>query len=135
MLLVDTGIFIAVADRNEPHHSECAGLFRGRRDLAVTASVIPEAAWLIESRLGPDAGALFLTLVTSSRFSIIDLTPADFPRTIDLITTYADLGLGFVDASVIAVSERLGVTTIATLNHRDFAVVRPAHCDGFELIP
>jgi predicted nucleic acid-binding protein len=39
------------------------------------------------------------------------------------------------DASIIAIAERLDLTTIATLNHRDFAVVRPAHCDGFELIP
>lgn len=135
MLLVDTGIFVSVADRNEPRHLECVELFRGRGDLAVTASVIPEAAWLIETRLGPGAEGLFLTLVTSSRFTIVDLNPDDYQRTIDLIATYADLGLGFVDASVIAMAERLGVTTIVTLNHRDFAVVRPAHCDTFELVP
>jgi len=36
---------------------------------------------------------------------------------------------------VIAVAERLGVATIATLNRRDFTVVRPAHCDALTLIP
>ena len=46
-----------------------------------------------------------------------------------------DLGLGFVDASIIAVAERFTVTTVATLNRRDFAVVRPAHRDAFELVP
>jgi uncharacterized protein len=40
-----------------------------------------------------------------------------------------------VDASVITIAERLGVTTIATLNHRDFTVVRPRHVDAFELVP
>lgn len=135
MLLVDTGVFVSVADRNEPRHPECVELFRSRRDLTVCASVIPEAAWLIETRLGPAAEARFLALVTSDRFTIVDLTGTDYQRTIDLITAYTDLGLGFVDASIIAVAERLSVTTIATHNHRDFAVVRPAHCDGFELIP
>lgn len=97
--------------------------------------MIPEAAWLIEARLGPAAEARFLTLVTSPRCEIVDLTSADYERTIELINTYIDLGLGFVDASVIAVAERLGHDTIATLNHRDFAVVRPTHCDAFHLVP
>lgn len=51
------------------------------------------------------------------------------------VETYADLGLGFVDASVVAVCERLDVARVATLNRRDFAVVRPAHCEAFELVP
>jgi predicted nucleic acid-binding protein len=74
VLLIDTGIFVSAADRNEPRHSDCATLLRNRSDLAVTASVIPEAAWLIETRLGPAAEARFLTLVAGSRFTIVDLT-------------------------------------------------------------
>ena len=135
MLLVDTGVFVSVADRNEPRHAPCVELFRGRRDLSVCAPVIAEAAWLIETRLGPAAEARFLTLVTSERFTIVDLTDVDYRRSIGLIARYTDLGLGFVDASIIAVAERLDSTTIATHNHRDFAVVRPAHCEAFELIP
>ena len=85
------------ADRDEPRHDDCAGLLRGRGDLTVTASVIPEAAWLIETRLGPAAEARFLALVTSARFTIIDLTAIDYQRAIALIGAYATLGLGFVD--------------------------------------
>jgi hypothetical protein len=29
----------------------------------------------------------------------------------------------------------LQVTRIATLDHRHFRAVRPAHCDAFELLP
>jgi predicted nucleic acid-binding protein len=135
VLLVDTGIFVSAADQDEPRHSECADLLRAHQDLAVTASVIPEAAWMIERRLGPSAEIRFLTLVTSTRFDIVDLTPEDHRRVIELIGRYADLGLGYVDASIVAVAERLAVTTIATLNRRDFAVVRPTHCDALDLIP
>jgi predicted nucleic acid-binding protein len=53
----------------------------------------------------------------------------------ELVGQYADLGLGGVDASLVAVAERLDVREIATLDRRDFTVVRPAHCDGFELLP
>ncbi len=90
---------------------------------------------MIESRLGPRSEVRFLTLVTSARFKIVDLIPVDYQRTIGLITQYADMGLGFTDASIVAIAERLDIAVIATLNHRDFAVVRPAHCDAFELIP
>ena len=45
------------------------------------------------------------------------------------------VGQVVVDASVVTVAERHGITTIATLDRRDLLVVRPAHCDAFELIP
>lgn len=134
MLFVDTGIFVAAADRDEPHHAASADVLRGR-DLRVVAPVISETAWMIEARLGPDAEVRFLTLVNSDRFQIEDALPVDYRRSIELIRQYADLSLGFVDASIIAIAERLNVTDIATHNHRDFAVVRPAHCTAFELIP
>jgi uncharacterized protein len=53
----------------------------------------------------------------------------------DLIETYADLRLGTVDGSVIATAERLGTTTIATLDRRHFTVVRPRHVEAFEIVP
>ncbi|MDP9441702.1 MAG: hypothetical protein M3P34_05925 [Actinomycetota bacterium] len=34
---------------------------------------------------------------------------ADYERCVDLIEDYADLGLGFVDASIVAVAESHGV--------------------------
>ncbi|HUZ84117.1 MAG TPA: hypothetical protein VMU66_05445 [Gaiellales bacterium] len=56
-------------------------------------------------------------------------------RIAGLIETYADLGLGGTDASLIAVAERFGATRIATLDRRHFGVVRPNHTAAFELIP
>ena len=48
---------------------------------------------------------------------------------------YQNLPLGGTDASLIAVAERLGATRIATLDRAHFSIVRPAHCDAFELTP
>jgi len=49
--------------------------------------------------------------------------------------TYADLRVGFVDAAVLAVVERLRQTKLATLDHRHFSVMRPRHVDALELLP
>ncbi|MFI5714029.1 hypothetical protein [Kribbella sp. NPDC051620] len=48
---------------------------------------------------------------------------------------YADLPLGLVDASVIALAEQLELQEIATLDRRHFSVVRPNHVDSFALLP
>lgn len=52
-----------------------------------------------------------------------------------MIARYVDLDLGLIDAAVVAVAERLSVTTLASIDRRDLLVVRPSHCDAFELIP
>lgn len=69
---------------------------------------MPETAWLIESRLGQSAEATFLRLITTGILQVIDLGLPSYARCVELIAQYADLGLGFVDASIVAVAENLG---------------------------
>lgn len=135
-LVVDTGILVSSADDSERLHRESVQLLSDHAGaLVVPAPVIPETAWFIESRLGPAAESRFLRLVTGGELSVIDLTLEDYQRCITLIDTYADLGLGMVDASVITVPENLGITSVATLNRRDFRVVRPRHVEALTLLP
>ena len=135
MLLIDTNVLLAAADTSAPEHLRCAALLDERTDLLVTTQVAVECSWMIESRLGPSAEAAFVASIATGELERIDLTGTDWVRCAELIATYADLGLGLLDASIVAVAERLQLATIATMNHRDFTVVRPAHVDAFELIP
>ena len=66
---------------------------------------------------------------------VVDLDWADYTRVRELVAQYADLPLGLVDASIVAIAERLGETTIATLDQRHFSVVKPMHCEAFTLVP
>lgn len=133
---MDTGVFVSAADSSEPRHEDCGRVLSDHAgELVVPAPVVPEAAWMIESRLGPAAEAAFLRRVTARELQVIDLDLPGYQRCIELVETYADLSLGFVDASVVAVAEGERITSIATLNHRDFRVVRPNHCPAFELLP
>ena len=135
-VVVDTSVFVSAADTDEPRHNECAQLLeRHGGELVVPAPVVPETAWLIEARLGPSAEVRFLRLVTTRKLTVVDLTLDDYEHCVALIEQYADLGLGMVDASIVTVAENLDVTTLATLNERDFRVVRPRHVEAFELIP
>ncbi|HET6859230.1 MAG TPA: hypothetical protein VFH94_19350 [Streptomyces sp.] len=48
---------------------------------------------------------------------------------------YADFPLGTVDASVVAVAERLGLQEVATIDRRHFSAVRPKHVRALTLVP
>jgi predicted nucleic acid-binding protein len=68
-------------------------------------------------------------------FEHVLITPADLARMAELVRTYADLPLGAVDASVLAVAERLKLTDVATLDRRHFTILRPSHTHALNLLP
>ena len=137
MIVVDTGFLVALLDADDRHHERCATWLAGNDEaLVVPIPVVTETCYFVERDGGPELEADFLeSFGPNEIFEMIDLRPGDWSRTVDLVRTYADLPLGVVDASVVAIAERLGSRQIATLDHRHFTVVRPAHATVFELIP
>jgi predicted nucleic acid-binding protein len=136
VIVVDTGIAYGAADRDDPDHAACADVLRSHAgELVIPTPVVVEASWLIADRLGPAAEVGFLRSVAAGELRRVDLDEADWERVVELVDRYADLNLGLVDASIVAVAERLRLTSIATLNRRDFNVVRPRHVEAFELVP
>jgi len=135
-LICDTGPLYAAMDRNDEDHEECATLLaEAIEPLFVPAPVLVELDWLSSTRLGPKPFAEFLRDIADEAVDVIDLVRADYVRARELVTQYEDLGLGFVDASIVAVVERLGESKLATLDHRHFRAVRPRHVNALELLP
>ena len=97
--------------------------------------VSTEVAYLIGTRLGPAAEVRFLGDLASGAFVVESVAAIDWLRMAELVATYNDLPLGTVDASVIALSERLRLDMVATFDLRHFTVVRPSHVDALSLLP
>jgi hypothetical protein len=136
VLIIDTGVFVAAADDNDPDHQECANLVEEtNQDLVTTPLVIAEAGYMIERQLGADAEAGFYRALANGDVRIETLTTTDYERIAELVEAYSDLPLGGTDASLVVIAERLGATQIASLDHRHFRVVRPNHIEAFELLP
>ncbi|MFZ0666255.1 MAG: PIN domain-containing protein [Acidimicrobiales bacterium] len=137
MIVVDTGPLVALLDADDRHLERCrAWLAANTERLVVPVPVVTETCYFIERDSGPDIEADFLeSFDPHGPFEMVHLQPSDWTRVTSLLRTYADLPLGVVDASVVAVAERLGATQIATLDLRHFTVVRPSHIPGFELHP
>jgi uncharacterized protein len=103
--------------------------------LLVPQLVITEVSYLIESRLGWTAEVRFLGDLSSGNFATAPVLAGDWIRIAELVARYRELPLGTVDASVVALAERLGLDVIATLDRRHFTVVRPKHVRAFALLP
>ena len=90
---------------------------------------------MLGRELGAEAFPALLDAIKAGELALEDLTPADYDRAAELMRTYADLEVGFVDCAVLAVTERLGEPKIATLDHRHFGTMRPRHVEALELLP
>jgi uncharacterized protein len=138
VIVVDTNV-LALADRRDAHHTRCRDWLAGCDEpLIVLPTVLAEACYLIDKYLGPTAEAAFLDSIglgPDYRFQLAGLADEDLRRMAELVRRYADRRLGGTDASVIAVCERLSVVTVATVNRRDFANVRPRHVSALAIVP
>ena len=92
--------------------------------------VVAEAAYLIDRQVGPAGEVALYTSIIEQALAVEAMTGADWTRVRALIDRYQDLRLGGTDAGLIAIAERLGVTRVATLDHRHFRVVRPRSLRG-----
>ena len=97
--------------------------------------VIAETVYLLTRELGAHAEPALYNAIINGTLTIEPLTTQDWQRIRELVERYNDLPLGGTDASLIAIAERLGATRVATLDRAHFSIVRPAHCDAFELLP
>lgn len=135
-LILDTGPLYASLDRDDRDHVRCRRLIEGAREpLVVPAPVLPEVDYLCAARLGPGPMVALLRDIEVGAYRLEHLGGDDVSRVRELVDRYADSDIGFVDASVLAVVERLGEGKVATLDHRHFGILRPRHVDALELLP
>lgn len=135
-LVLDTGPILAALDADDPHHAACAELLAGAHEpLVIVASTLVEIDYWIRKGLSPEVWRTFLEDIANGAYRLENLNHADLARAAELGERCAGLDLGFVDASLIAVCERLRENKVATLDRRHFSAVRPSHCDALRLLP
>ena len=136
MLIVDAGPLVASADRNDRHHAVCRELLEiDPGPLVTTAMVIAETVYMVIAR-----SVRMPKQRSTTPSSTAPSTSRTSPKPIggasaNSSTATRSCPLGGSDASLVASAERVGASRIATLNYRDFRVVRPAPVDAFDLVP
>lgn len=135
-LVVDTGVLYAAMDRDDRAHDRCRRLLEATGEpLVLPSPILPEVDYWVAKHLGPGAMIALLRDISAGAFVVEDLVAADYERIAQILDKYDDQDVGFVDAAVLAVTERLGERRVATLDHRHFAVLRPRHVEALDLLP
>jgi predicted nucleic acid-binding protein len=135
-LILDTGPLYASLDRSDADHAACRSLIEASGEpLVIPSPVLVEVDYWIHQRLQPGVLVALLGDIEDGAYAVEDLRPADYRRVREVCDRYADADVGFVDAAVLAVAERLDERKLASLDHRHFGLLRPRHCDALELLP
>lgn len=135
-LLVDTGILYAMADIDDDWHKPIKVFLKTNKDiLIVPITVLPEICYLLNTHLGRDAERKLISSIIQGEFKIEGLTNEDFRRSFQLLETYSDANIGLVDASMVAIAERLKIHRILTTDRKHFCIIRPRHWKTFDLLP
>lgn len=133
-LILDTGPLVALLDATDPDHERCAQLLQSAQEpRLVPVCVLVEVEYLL--RPWPTAFAALLTEFDNGALELLDLPRRWLLRAGELLDRYRDLSLGLADATVLAATEMLRETKLATLDRRHFHTVRPSHCDTLLLLP
>jgi len=135
-LILDTGPLYASLDRSDADHATCRALIESADEpLVIPSPVLVEVDYWIHRRLHPGALVALLADIQSGAYRVEDVAGSDYPRIADLCDRYADADIGFVDAAVLAIVERLDEPKLATLDRRHFGILRPRHRDSLVLLP
>jgi predicted nucleic acid-binding protein len=132
-VFVDTGGWMACADRADPAHGPCRAardeMLEAGRNLITTDFVLDETLTLIRFRLGLSAAnAWWQQIDGSARLRWERVETDRFERARHLFFQYRDKDLSFTDCTSIAIMRELKLTTVLTTD-RHFRQV------GFEVVP
>ena len=110
----------------------CRRLFEASEEpLVIPAPVLVEVDYWIHARLHQGV----VDDIIAGAYRVEDLCPTDYLRVYDVIGSYEDADVGFVDAAVLAIVERLNEPKLATLDQRHFRMLRPRHVPALTLLP
>jgi len=135
-LILDTGPLYASLDRSDADHASCRALIeQADEPLVIPSPVLVEVDCWIHARLHAGVLVALLEDILAGAYQVEDLEIGDYRRARSLCDQYEDTDLGFVDAAVLAVVERLDESKLATLDARHFRAVRPRHVETLTLLP
>lgn len=101
----------------------------------VPGPVLVEVDYWIRKWLHVGVFTALLDDIADGAYQVEDLASQDYRRIREICDRYADADVGFVDAAVLAIVERLNEPKLATLDRRHFGLLRPRHVDGLILLP
>lgn len=132
--LVDTGVILALLDKDDAWHRRCQEVYNASRlPLLTSEAVLTEAFHLTERDLG-NIEALWI-LLRSGAVKMAPISDEELPEIYSLMSKYRDRPMDFADATLVYLAARESVNLIFTIDHDDFETYRIAGQKRFNILP
>ena len=100
MIIVDTGVWVGLADRRDQYHAVSREFFlHNREPLITTYPILVETIHLLFRRVGVSMTLTWLETVQTHGIRMFALQAEHLPRMTGLMRQYADLPMDLADAS------------------------------------
>ena len=136
VVIIDTGIIYAISDKRDVWHKRSVDFvtkFKGK--IIAPSTIIPETCYLLNTYLGQSVEKSFISALVNKELIIENYSIDDLKRCVEILKKYETLNIGIVDASIIAIAERMRIRKIITTDRRHFSTIKPNHIDYFTLLP
>ena len=131
-IICDTGALIDYLVDSAPDHRRFRNAIDQARARYVPGLVLAEVDYFLRDER--QAMQAFMEDLARGAFTYAPPTLGQLARAMEVDRRFGDLGLGLVDASVVALAESLSIRRLATRDARHFAAVRLHDGRGFELV-
>lgn len=131
-VLLDTGVVVALLQRESFSHAECARVISNlERPIVTCEAVITESCHIL--RRFPGAPEAVLTNLEQGEFEIPFALSESIPAVRSLMRKYRDVPASFADACLVHMADQLDTGDILTLDS-DFVTYRWRRNRPFELL-
>ena len=120
-VLLDTGPLVAIFCEADEHHAVCVEALQAIvPPLLTTWTVLTEAAWLLRD----EPMGLRRLYAPQGLFTIVPQGDNELSECKAIFERYHSLSPQLADLSLVQLAERRGLSTVLTLDRRNFAVYR-----------
>lgn len=134
-IIMDTSCMVGLIDKGLSKHCDIKEIATStENEIIIPSPTIPEVCYMLNKKFGPEIELKFIEDIASAELQVEVLEFKDVLRIPEIIKKYRSLNIGFVDAAVTAISERLHTNKILTLDNRHFSTIVPLGFDYFDIL-
>ena len=120
--LIDAGPLIALFNKNDKYHEKIKEFIKNYKGLLTTSwPVITEVCHMLDFNI--NAQIDFLKWIKLGGLKVEDIETEEIDKIINLSEKYYDIPMDLADATLIVISERLGIKEIITIDS-DYYIYR-----------
>ena len=133
MIIVDTGFWVALANKNDNYHEAVKKTFaKYNEPLITTWCVVTENCYFLQSRRGVEGAITFINAMSKGLFEVFEMKNNDVLRIRELMTKYKDLPMDLADASLVVLAEKCQTGRILSLDIKDFSIYQWGNNNYFD---